>query len=113
MTHHANVHCDRLPRAAAYAGGERAIRTPIRIHADADRDLLVLQSDVPVSPEAAREFGDCVADRFREESVTPLYLAGLAREGPDDEEDGSAASPPATAAHSSIAPGSTRRRGRG
>lgn len=88
MTHYANVHCDRLPRAAAYADGDRTLRTPVRLYADVDSDLFVLQSDVPVAPEAANEFGECALDWFREESVTPLYLAGLQREGPAGDGDG-------------------------
>ena len=85
MTHYANIHCERLPRAAAYADGDRTVRTPVRLYADPDRDLVVLQSDVPVAPDAAREFAGCVAEWIREESVTPVYLAGLQREGADDE----------------------------
>lgn len=76
MAQYADVHCDALPPAAAYAAADRAVRTPVRLYAAPDRDLLVLQSDVPVSPDAAEEFADCVADWFREASVTPLYIAG-------------------------------------
>ncbi|ESP88755.1 proteasome assembly chaperone family protein [Candidatus Halobonum tyrrellensis] len=88
MTHYANVYCDSLPLAAAYADDDRTLRTPVRLYADADRDLVVLQSDVPVAPEAASEFAECSAEWVREESVTPLYLAGLKREGPADEAAG-------------------------
>lgn len=84
MTWYANVHCESLPPAAAYAGGDRTLRTPVRLYADADRDLVVLQSDVAVAPAAAREFAECAADWFREGSVTPVYLAGLRREAPTD-----------------------------
>lgn len=81
MELYATVHCDGLPAAAAYAAGERDVTTPVRLYADADADLLVLQSDVPVSPDAAEEFAGCIEGWFREESVTPLYIAGLRREG--------------------------------
>ncbi|WP_435064958.1 proteasome assembly chaperone family protein [Halobaculum sp. EA56] len=91
MDLYATVHCDGLPPAAAYAAGDRAVTTPVRLYADADADLLVLQSDVPVSPEAAEEFAGCIEGWFREESVTPLYIAGLRREG-------GAEGPPALAA---------------
>jgi len=81
MELYATVHCDALPAAAAYAAGDRSVTTPVRLYADADADLLVLQSDVPVSPDAAEEFAGCIEGWFREESVTPLYIAGLRREG--------------------------------
>lgn len=81
MDHYANIFCDALPSAAAYGGGDRAIRTPVRLYAAPDADLLVLQSDVPVSPAAAEEFAGCIDGWFREESVLPLYIAGLRREG--------------------------------
>ncbi|WP_348609030.1 proteasome assembly chaperone family protein [Halobaculum rarum] len=85
MELYATVHCDGLPAAAAYAAGDRAVTTPVRLYADADADLLVLQSDVPVSPDAAEEFAGCIEGWFREESVTPLYIAGLRREGDGEE----------------------------
>ena len=81
MELYATVHCDGFPAAAAYAAGDRAVTTPVRLYADGDADLLVLQSDVPVSPDAAEEFAGCIESWFREESVTPLYIAGLRSEG--------------------------------
>ncbi|UIO98947.1 PAC2 family protein [Halobaculum sp. CBA1158] len=81
MDLYATVHCDGLPAAAAYAAGDRAVTTPVRLYADRDSDLLVLQSDVPVSPDAAEEFAGCIEGWFREASVTPLYIAGLRGDG--------------------------------
>ena len=54
MVHHGNVHCEGLPPVATYGVDDTALRTPVRLYADDARDLLVLQSDVPVAPEAAR-----------------------------------------------------------
>ncbi|WP_096391263.1 proteasome assembly chaperone family protein [Halopenitus persicus] len=76
MVHYANVHCDGVPPVVTYPENDSRLSTPVRIYADADRDLLVLQSDVPVSPAAATEFADCVAGWFDEKGVTPLYLSG-------------------------------------
>ncbi|WP_313695235.1 proteasome assembly chaperone family protein [Halorarum halobium] len=90
MVHYGDVHCESLPKSAAFGAGDRAVRTPVRLYADGERDLLVLQSDVPVSPEAATEFADCLTDWFREASVTPAYVAGLKRqrrEGSEPEGD--------------------------
>ncbi|WP_435146222.1 proteasome assembly chaperone family protein [Halobaculum sp. P14] len=84
MEHYANVHCEALPKAAAYGGGDSTLRTPVRLYAAPEADLLALQSDVTVSPDAAAEFAGCIADWFAEASVTPLYVAGLERDEPSD-----------------------------
>lgn len=80
MVHYANVHCDGLPPVTTYATGDRELTTPVRLYADAERDLLVLQSDVPVSPGAALEFAACLGDWGVDAEVTALYLSGLGRD---------------------------------
>ncbi|WP_224449757.1 proteasome assembly chaperone family protein [Haloprofundus salilacus] len=80
MTHYANVHCDSIPKVAVYRDDDRGIHPPVRIYGDADRDLLVLQSDVPISPRAATEFADCLGDWFDEEQLMPIYISGLPRD---------------------------------
>ena len=77
MTHYASCYCDGLPRVAVYEAGNRQVRQPVRIYADEEHDLLVLQSDVPVSPQAAPEFATCIAGWFAQEDVVPLCLSGL------------------------------------
>jgi uncharacterized protein len=76
MTHYANVHCDALPKVATFDGESSDISPPVRVYADADRDLLALQSDVPVTPAAASEFAACIAGWYAEDGVTPIYLTG-------------------------------------
>lgn len=80
MTRYANVHCDGLPPAVTYGEDDPELVSPVRLYADEERDLLVLQSDVPVSPKAATEFAGCVSGWFAEEAVTPIYLSGIPRE---------------------------------
>lgn len=80
MVHYGSAHCEGLPEVAVYQGGERSIQSPVRIYADADRDLLVLQSDVPVSPQSAPEFAACVSGWFANEDVMPICLSGLPEE---------------------------------
>ncbi|SHH25743.1 proteasome assembly chaperone family protein [Halobaculum gomorrense] len=93
MELYATVHCDALPPAAAYGDGDRAVTTPVRLYAAPAEDLLVLQSDVPISPSAAEEFAGCIEGWFREEGVVPLYIAGMGRAG-DANEDGEASAHP-------------------
>jgi len=83
MAHVASCRCDGIPNVAIYAEGEPAVRPPVRLYADEGRDLLVLQSDVPISPNAAEDFAACVTGWLAENDVTPLYLSGL-----PDEKDG-------------------------
>jgi len=80
MDHVADVRCDGLPRVAVYRGDDPATRAPVRLHADETRDLLVLASDVPVSPSAAPEFADCVSGWLADHDVFPVYLSGLTEE---------------------------------
>jgi uncharacterized protein len=80
MTHHANVYCDSLPKVAVYREGDAALQPPVRIYADGDRDLLVLQSDVPVGPDAAGELAACLSGWFDDLGVTPIYLSGIPEE---------------------------------
>jgi uncharacterized protein len=83
MTYYGALRCEGLPRIAVYEGGSTAVKPPVRLYADGERDLIVLQSDVPVSPERASEFAGCVTEWLDSNGVFPLYLSGLAEEKGD------------------------------
>ena len=83
MDYYAGVHCDGVPQAAVYRGESSELRPPVRLHADAERNLLVLQSDVPISPSSATGFAACVTGWLEEHDVTPLYLSGLPKDDPE------------------------------
>jgi len=80
MEHYASCHCEGLPKVSVYEKGSPAVKPPVRIYADESRDLLALQSDVPVSPERASSFSTCLTGWLAEEEVTPIYLSGLPEE---------------------------------
>ena len=80
MAHYGSVRCDGLPDVAVYRGDSSDVLPPVRLYADEARDLLVLQSDVPVSPSGAPEFADCVTAWLDDHDVLPLYLSGLAED---------------------------------
>lgn len=69
--------CDGLPQVAIYRAQDTATMPPVRLYGDSDRDLLVLQSDVPVSPTQAASFTDCLIGWLEEEGVFPVFLSGL------------------------------------
>jgi uncharacterized protein len=80
MDHYADVTCDGLPEIGVYGGDEYEVKQPVRVYVDEGRDLLALQSDVPVSPSVAREFASCVTNWLVENDVTPAYLSGIPEE---------------------------------
>lgn len=69
--------CDGVPSVAVYHPNSAETMPPVRIYADEAHDLLVLQSDVPVSPTRASSFTDCVVSWLESEGVFPVYLSGL------------------------------------
>lgn len=83
MVHYGTARCEGLPEIAVYSEGEPAVRGPVRIHAAPDEGLLVLQSDAPVSPDAAESFAGCITDWFQRNDVTPLFLSGMPSERND------------------------------
>lgn len=113
MAYYAGVYCEGVPPVAAYRSNDSTVRPPVQIYADADRDLLVLVSDVPVSPAQAPAFASCVTEWLLQANATPLYLSGLpasvadaAHDGADTSGDRAGASLPQTAGSSASGDGS-------
>lgn len=77
MVHYASARCDGLPEIGVYAEGDPQIRSPVRFYADEARDLLVLQSDAPVSPSGAKQFASCIVGWFASVDATPVFLSGM------------------------------------
>ena len=77
MSHYGTLRCEGLPEIAVYGEDDPNVRGPVRLYADAERDLLVLQSDAPVSPSAADGFASCLVGWLEQHDVTPLFLSGL------------------------------------
>lgn len=76
-TYYAALYCDGLPPVATYLGEDSTLRPPVRLYAAESEGLLVLQSDVPVSPSSAPEFATCLTNWLTEEGILPIYLSGL------------------------------------
>ena len=83
MEHVASCHCEGLARVATYEAATHQLKPPVRIYADESRDLLALQSDIPVSPESSPSFATCVTGWFDDHDVTPICLSGLPAEKDD------------------------------
>ena len=80
MTYIGNVDCDGLPKIAIYGEDTRPVEPPVRLYADEGRDLLALQSDIPVSRDTASDFARAVTDWLQEMDAFPLFLSGLPME---------------------------------
>lgn len=83
MTYYADVVCEGLPKLAIYRADDPTLRPPVRLYADPDRQLLVLQSDVPVSPTNASDFASCLTGWLADQDALPIFLSGL----PSDREE--------------------------
>ena len=81
----ADVRCPALPNAAVYGPESSTVRTPVRIEAAPDADLLVLRSDVPV-PADADGFAEALVAWADDYGATPVCVGGLAREREADDE---------------------------
>ncbi|MCG1002761.1 MULTISPECIES: proteasome assembly chaperone family protein [Halobacterium] len=77
MEYVASVDCSNVPRVAVYDEDSRDVLPPVRLYADEERDLLALQSDVPLTRDTGGEFADCITEWLGDNDVTPLYLSGL------------------------------------
>jgi len=80
MTYYASIECPSLPPVAAYRGHDHDVRPAVRMYADETRDLLVLQSDVAVSPQVVSDFASCLTNFLVEHNALPLYISGLSRD---------------------------------
>lgn len=86
MSYYGGVTAEGLPQVAVYEEGDRTVRPPVRLYADERRDLIVLQSDVPVSRTASGGFAAGLTDWIAERECLPLYLSGLPVEDYDPTE---------------------------
>ncbi|UPV99220.1 PAC2 family protein [Halorussus gelatinilyticus] len=85
MTYYASIDCEGLPRISVYEESSRDLRPPVRLYADEERDLVALQSDVPVSASASSDFASCVGDWLADRDATAIYMSGLPHQKEADE----------------------------
>lgn len=83
LAYYGHVECPGLPDVAAYRAGWSGVLPPVRLYADADSDLVVLQSDVPVSPTQVTEFATCLTGWLADANALPVYSTGLPGDVPD------------------------------
>lgn len=79
----ASIECEGVPRVTIYDDSSRDVLPPVRLYADESRNLLALQSDVPISRDASVDFSSCFTEWLTTRDATPLYLSGLPVEDHD------------------------------
>jgi uncharacterized protein len=76
LSHYANVHCEAFQKVAVYDQGTPELASPVRLYADDAGEVLVLQSDIPIEPDAAEEFAECFSP-WVDQEANPVFIAGL------------------------------------
>lgn len=84
-TYFASVTCDGLPQVAVHDADSSTVLPPVRLYAATDHNIVVLQSDVPVSRTVASDFAATVTDWIGDTDVFPVYISGLPIEDMDVE----------------------------
>jgi uncharacterized protein len=87
LEYYGAVHCDGIPQVTVYRADSSELLPPVRLYANETGTLLVLQSDIPVSPQAASGFAECITTWVDEHDVTPLYVSGFPSEKDADVPD--------------------------
>lgn len=84
---YASVHCETIPQLSVYHPDDRAVRTPVRLSASPDGDIVVLSSDVPVSLEGSMQFVDGMVDWIDHIDAIPVFLSGRPHAADDAEDE--------------------------
>lgn len=84
MTYFASLECPSLPPSVAYNREATQVLPPVRVYADEKRNLLTLQSDVPISPTTVADFANCFDQLLIDLNALPLYVSGLGRRTEND-----------------------------
>ena len=81
MTLFASIECPALPPVVAYNEDSSAVLPPVRVYADEARNLIALQSDIPVSPDRVTDFASCLTSLLVDYNALPLYFSGTVTSG--------------------------------
>jgi len=76
MSYNAAVDCESIPQVAIFEKDAHNIKPPVRLHVDEKNDLVVLRSDIPISPRS-NGFAECLIRWMEENDVTPIFVSGL------------------------------------
>lgn len=74
LQHHGNVESAAFLPVTTFEDGR--VREPVRVYAGTNPDVMTLQSDVPIPPDAFDALGQCVIETLTDEFGRAIFLAG-------------------------------------
>jgi uncharacterized protein len=74
LEQHGSIRSEAFPPVTSFADG--LVQDTVRVYAGTDPDVMTLQSDVPIPPEAFDGLGQCVLEDLTEEFDRAIFLAG-------------------------------------
>ena len=80
MVEYGEIVTDGLPPVTVFEDDDRGVKSPVRLFAAPDLNLLVLQSAVPIEAMEAKPMVEAFTEWVADNDVTPIYLAGVAEE---------------------------------
>lgn len=78
LDHYGSINSEAFPPVAAFADGR--VRDAVRVYAGEDPEVMTLQSEIPVPPDAVRALSQCVLGDLAEEFERAIFLAGAPAE---------------------------------
>lgn len=85
LERYGGIRSEDIPPILSFRDGR--VRDTVRVHSGADPDLLILQSDVPLSPPAFRPFSRCALQDLAEEISRGIFLAAAPAHSEDQHGD--------------------------
>ncbi|OTF01771.1 proteasome assembly chaperone family protein [Halorubrum sp. SD683] len=74
LGHHGNIVSEEFPPVLSYRDGHA--QDLVRVHADADHDVMTLESDLALPPYAFQPLSRCVHEQLADEFDRAIFLAG-------------------------------------
>lgn len=74
LEHHGNIVSEAFPPVLSHQDGRA--RDLVRVYADTDHDVMTLQSDLALPPNAFRPLSRCVHEELAEEFDRAVFIAG-------------------------------------
>ncbi|AUX10772.1 ATP-grasp superfamily enzyme [Halalkaliarchaeum desulfuricum] len=78
LEQHGTIRSDEFPPVASFNDGR--VRDTVRVYAGKDPDVMTLQSDVPIPPNAVECLSKCVLTDLAEDFEKAVFLAGAPAE---------------------------------
>lgn len=82
LDRHGTIRSDAFPPSASFTDG--LTQDSVRVYAGGDPDVMTLQSDIPMPPQAFPALNECVLDDLADEFGHVIFIAGVPAESQED-----------------------------